>query len=188
MYKLLTLVLGLGLCILFVLVAISLILAGDIELNGIGEFLDYVQTMLNSIRQNPQTLVVLIGDFNAHFSSTNPEDNSIISTRLYRWLECNALTQLMDEPTRVTQHSATVLDLIITNSPGYFVDYGAFSPPANCDHSFIYGKIYISYEKRKAFKRHIWDFSNINAVELNEELTNLNWDECFERHLRGRSV
>ena len=57
-----------------------------------------------------------------------------------------------------TQHSATVLDLIITNSPGYFVDYGTFIPPANCDHSFIYGKIYISYEKRKAFKRHIWDF------------------------------
>jgi hypothetical protein len=30
----------------------------------------------------------------------------------------------------------------------------------------------------QSFKRHIWDFSNINIAQLNEELSNLNWENC----------
>jgi hypothetical protein len=48
----------------------------------------------------------------------------------------NGLVQLIHEPTRVTNHSSTTLDLIITNSPGYFVTSGILSPPSNRDHSF----------------------------------------------------
>jgi hypothetical protein len=31
---------------------------------------------------------------------------------------------------------------------------------------------------KKSFKRHIWDFSNINIAHLNEECSNLNWENC----------
>ncbi|CAB3997759.1 Hypothetical predicted protein, partial [Paramuricea clavata] len=42
----------------------------------------------------------------------------------------------------------------------------------------------IPYYKQKSFKRHIWDFSNINIAELNEELSNLNCENCERENNR----
>ena len=91
---------------------------------------------------------------------------------------CNALPQIISEPTRVTNYSATTLDVIVTNCPNYFVESGTNSPPMNSDHSYIYAKMRISYYKQKAFQRHVWDFSNVcNTTLLNEELSNIRWEE-----------
>jgi hypothetical protein len=38
---------------------------------------------------------------------------------------------------------------------------------------YVYLKI-----KQKAFKRKIWDFSNVSIVNINAELSSINWEEC----------
>ena len=53
-------------------------------------------------------------------------------------LESNNLYQLVDNPTRITRSGESILDLIISDSPGFFVSSGTLSPPANCDHCIIY--------------------------------------------------
>lgn len=53
---------------------------------------------------------------------------------IYHMLECNNLFQMISEPTRITNRQSSLLDLIITNAPGYFVATGTNSPPSNCDH------------------------------------------------------
>ena len=58
----------------------------------------------------------------------------LILMRFPYQMECNSLYQVIKEPTRVTSHSATLLDLIITNYPGYFVFSDVLSPPSGCDH------------------------------------------------------
>ena len=140
-------------------------------------FLDSFQSVIDKIRLNQQLPMVIVGDLNAHY-----DRNKLLSTafgnRFYRWLECNALSQIIDEPTRVTYNTATILDVIITNCPRYFVNLGTFSPPTNCDHSYIYAKMSITYSRQRAFKRHIWDFSNINMTMINEDLSNINWEDC----------
>ena len=60
-----------------------------------------------------------------------------------------------NEPTRVTLCTARVLDLMITNCPSYSVDSGTYSPPTNCDHSYIYGRICMPQNKKKASTRNI---------------------------------
>ncbi|XP_028412551.1 uncharacterized protein LOC114535443 [Dendronephthya gigantea] len=141
-------------------------------------FLDALQTVIDKIRLNQHLPMMIVGDLNAHY-----DRNKLLSTtfgnRFYQWLECNALSQIIDEPTRVTYNTATILDVIITNCPRYFVHQGTFSPPTNCDHSYIYAKMSFTHSKPKAFKRHIWDFANINMTMLNEDLSNINWENCI---------
>ena len=109
--------------------------------------LDYLQFYLDQIYLKPNTDVLLIGDFNAHYDIENPVIGSDFGVALYRWMECNNLYQIINEATWVTAHCATLLALIITNSPEYFVASGTESPPSNCDHSFIFAKMNISLAK-----------------------------------------
>lgn len=98
-------------------------------------------------------------------------------------LECNNLFQMISEPTRITNRQSSLLDLIITNAPGYFVATGTNSPPSNCDHYFIYGKMNISSLKPKAYDRFVWLFNSVNIDELNElnelKFSKFEWQDIF---------
>ena len=93
---------------------------GDSDANTL--FLENLQSCLDKINiAKPDSLVILFGDFNAHYDPSNIIESSVFGNLLYRWMECNNLFQIINEPTRVMQNGATILDLIITNCPGYFV-------------------------------------------------------------------
>ena len=139
--------------------------------------LNHLQNCLDKIYLQPNTFVVLLGDFNAHFDMSSAPLSSDFGACLHSWMGCNNLYQVIKEPTRVTSHSATLLDLIITNYPGYFVFSDVLSPPSGCDHSFVYARINISLEKPKCYKRHIWDFSKIDYTVLHANLLNINFEE-----------
>lgn len=141
--------------------------------------LDHLQFCLDQIYSKPNTFVLLLGDFNAHYDIDNPADGSDFGLLLYRWMGCNSLFQIINEVTRVTARRASILDLIITNSPGYFVDSGTISPPSNCDHSLIFARMNISLAKSKCYKRLIWDLSNVDESRLLSALMNVHWDDVF---------
>ena len=77
---------------------------------------------LDKILYKPDTLVVLLGDFNGHYDPATSLACSDFGCLLYRWMECNNnLFQVISEPTRMTPTGATLLDLVITNCPGFLV-------------------------------------------------------------------
>jgi hypothetical protein len=125
---------------------------------------------------NPNTFVVLLRDFNAHFDEGSVSQSADFGACLYSWMECNNLYQVIKDPTRVTSHSATLLDLIITNYPGYFVFSDVLSPPSGCDHSFVYARINVFPDKQKCYKRQIWDFKTIDYAVLRQNLLNIDYD------------
>ena len=102
-----------------------------------------------------------------------------MGVKLFNFLECNNLSQLIDEPTRITLSGETLLDLIITDSPGYCLSSGTLSPPANCDHNIVYAKFNIDLSKPKAFKRTICLYNNTNIPALIESFANADWDNVF---------
>jgi hypothetical protein len=102
-----------------------------------------------------------------------------MGVKLFNFFECNNLSQLIDEPTRITLFGETLLDLIITDSPGYCLSSGTLSPPANCDHNIVYAKFNIDLSKPKAFKRTIRLYNNTNIPALIESLANADWDNVF---------
>ena len=81
------------------------------------QFLENLQSCIHKINQEPDTFLILLGDFNSH-DSANLSECSDFGCLLYRWFECNNLHQVINEPTRVTETGASLLDLIITNYPG----------------------------------------------------------------------
>ncbi len=101
----------------------------------------------------------------------------------YSWMEYNNLYQVIKDPTRVTSHSATLLDLMITNYPGYFVFSDVLSPPSGCDHSFVYARINVFLDKQKCYKRQIWDFKTIDYTVLRQNLLNIDYDNIVTKYI-----
>ena len=142
-------------------------------------FLEHLQICLDKVQLESNKVVILLGDLNGNYNVENPSESGDFGSLLYQWMECNNLSQVINEPTRITSTSATLLDLIITNCPGYFVNSGTLSPPANCDHSFIFAKMSIFLSKQKCYKRSVWNYQNINEEALNLALSNFELDESL---------
>ena len=54
-------------------------------------FLENLQLRVDKIYSKPDSLVVLLGDFNAHYDPLNPSENSDFGIMFYRLLDCNNL-------------------------------------------------------------------------------------------------
>ena len=93
-----------------------------------------------------------------------------VGVKLFNLLESNNLYQLIEEPTQITLFGESILDFIITDSPGYFTATGTLSPPANCDHNIVFAQLNIQSPKPKAFKRMVRNFKHVNVNGLNAAL------------------
>ena len=110
----------------------------------------------------------ILGDFNAHYNFKETlTSNTDVGVILYNFLECNNLSQLIEEPTRISLHGETILDLIVTDSPGFFISSGTLSPPANCDHNIVFANLHILTCKTKAYKRSVRNYNNVDLDGLN---------------------
>ena len=80
--------------------------------------------------------LVLIGDFNVDFSLCKGKQNPA-KQKLLNFTCSHELSQLVKEPTRVTDTSQTTIDLIFMNNEHRFVDDGII-PMAISDHYLVY--------------------------------------------------
>ena len=85
-----------------------------------------------------------------------PHLNSEVGNKLLDTLIQNNLYQIFIEPTRDSDYSASLLDLIITYSPHIFLSSGVTPPLANLYHCTIYCTLKIKPHRIKAFTR-VWD-------------------------------
>ena len=90
------------------------------------------------------------------------------------------LTAHIDQPTRITESSASCLDQIITNIPNFVRNTSVLTPLANCDHCPISANLLFRRKKSPAFSRSIWDYSKANYDVFRSKLSESNWDYCFE--------
>jgi len=60
-------------------------------IDNTAHFLDCLQNSIDKIKQRPQDLIVLMGDFNAHYDPNNPSSSSVFGLRFCQWFECNSL-------------------------------------------------------------------------------------------------
>ena len=79
-----------------------------------------------------------MGDFNDNLLSTNNKMTKIIKNV--------KLTQIVNKPTRITNVSATLIDLLITNKPE-FISFSDVIPSPVADHELIIANLDISTPK-----------------------------------------
>lgn len=77
--------------------------------------------------------VILMGDLNLNRMDTNKRRQLLIDLEERFHLTCP-----INSPTRITNVSSTLIDVLLTNRPDYFIKSGTFDPEIS-DHCLIYG-------------------------------------------------
>lgn len=137
-------------------------------------FLDLLQQALRNIR--PDLEQIILGDFNIDYKSTN---NQLCKT-YKNILNIFNFKQLIEEPTRVTLSSSTVIDHIICNNEERISQSGVI-PTGISDH-------FITYCTRRSNIKHkvnsqntvrIRSMKNYTKDILNDKLNSVQWSSLY---------
>jgi hypothetical protein len=134
------------------------------------------------LQHNPESLF-LLGDFNDSCSVWESDHRrSELGLRLYDLINNHDLHQMVTLPTHIRDRSATILDLLITDSPGYITNQNQNTlPPIGSIHQIVYAEIKIQYRRDKPYLREIWNYGKGDYVGLSDGLKEAPWDEGYER-------
>ena len=119
---------------------------------------------------------ILMGDFNLDLIKVDIHNQT---KDFVHSLYTNAIYPTISNPTRVTEHSATLLYNIITNITGYCITYGVLYNDIS-DHFPVFNVLQID---AKTTKKYDCFFNRMNTAKnvekLNTELKNENWDDVL---------
>ena len=93
-------------------------------------------------------------------------------------MNLNNLSQFIDEPTRITDNTESVIDLILTPCPGIVKKTGTL-PPVNSDHHCVFVEIFSQPMRTKSFKRTIYNYNKLDIDTFKNKLAETNWDDII---------
>ena len=112
------------------------------------EIFDHVETLISRIDcENKECIIT--GDINCNLLSEFPDNSTKHLTKL---LQTYNFTQLVDEPTRTTMDTETLIDHVITKRPDANLEYGVITCGIS-DHHVVYVTRFIKQKKTKAKPR-----------------------------------
>jgi hypothetical protein len=146
----------------------------------------HLQHALDEVSIEFNTIVILAGDLNAH----HPDLSESISTNtagrlLQRFATVNALTQVIQAPTRVTAHSSSCLDILLTNIPEEINFLGVYPGIGTSDHGVACVDLkttsVITHTEDNATIRPRLHFNthSTNWKTVNDHFSNINWHHRF---------
>ena len=115
---------------------------------------------------------VIMGDMNVDF--LKPESPPFKFFNSYV-TEPFALTQVIDEPTRITASSSTLIDLMLTSNPENVKTHGVVDTPGISDHCLIFMAYSVKKPKFKAKMVTKRDFRNFDADKFKEDMSVAPW-------------
>ena len=106
--------------------------------------------------------VIIVGDLNLDRLRLDRSEGKILRDLE----EASDLHCLINEPTRVTANSQTLIDVMLTNNPALFKNCGVYNPEIS-DHSMIYGEMTEKVKKHTSktlvhLQTKTTDFDNFN--------------------------
>jgi hypothetical protein len=142
----------------------------DLFMSNLSDSLDLV------FQSNPES-VFLLGDLNDSTPVWDSDHSkSELKLKLYDYINSHDLHQLILEPTHIKDNSANILDLLITDSPGYVLNKNQnLLPPIGSHHQVIFAKLGIMYNRDKAYLREIWNFNKGDFPGLLNDLLDVPW-------------
>ena len=106
------------------------------------EFLDKIEVLFQNL-DNEHKELIIVGDLNCDFLSNNLSNHT---KRFNDIVNIFQLTQLIDQPTRITEKTASLLDVALVNNPENISHSGVLHIGIR-DHSLIYVCRKISFVK-----------------------------------------
>ena len=115
-----------------------------------------------------------MGDFNCNLASPQPDTNTVLLTNI---IDIYSLYQLIDSPTRITNTSSTLIDVILTNYQNNIVSAGV-SHVSLSDHSLVYALRKISFNSPKGHSTLTYrKFNNFDSAGFRFDISTQNWDK-----------
>ena len=93
-------------------------------------FWEKLQDNIDILQENLNPKIMICGDLNADFNTRHGK-------LLKEFVETNNYTFHINEPTRITANSSTILDQFITNFPTFVQNVQVLPPLSNSDHCLI---------------------------------------------------
>ncbi len=140
-------------------------------------FINNMQAFFVSVcAENPEAFF-LLGDLNDHCLDWNSIHRlSELKNRLVDLVnKNNNFFQVINEPTHITPTNHSLLDVIITDAPGYIIDSGTLAPMGDNFHCRIYCKVRVKFRREPAHKRLIWNYKDADFTGLHTALRNAPW-------------
>ena len=120
--------------------------------------------------------IFVLGDLNCDFlSPSKPETRYLQSI-----IESYGFTQIIDQPTRITENTRTLLDIIITNDLDLIHSHGAQPPIGNSDHCLTYVNLNHLKPNNNGKQIRFRDFSNFNILDFHEDAAKCKWSDITQ--------
>ena len=103
-------------------------------------FMSDFQESLDMVFHRNPTSIIIMGDFNDVCTVWESDHRgSELGLKLYDYINRNDLHQIVLEPTHISTDYANILDLLITDSPGYLQNQSLL-PPIGSRHQIVSAK------------------------------------------------
>ena len=106
-------------------------------------------------KQSDISYLIITGDLNADPGSPSGQV-------LSNFLAANHLIAHVEEPTRMTDTSAKILDQFISNIPDFVRNIKVHAPVSTNDHGTIGLGLLFRVKRKRTYSRIIWDFKHAN--------------------------
>ena len=121
--------------------------------------------MIEIINDDNYRNVVVLGDLNHDFLSD-------VNHTLFQTLETYNYSQLITEPTRITETSQTLLDPIVVSDKSLVTDCGV-TPPFCSDHCAVYASLNFSVVKSARMCKMVWRYKDTDYGKFRNLLHNV---------------
>ena len=138
------------------------------------QFWEDLQFMVDQARLGDINHIIISGDLNADPSTVN-------GTKLSQFVTSNDLTLHIQEPTRITETTSSILDQFITNIPEHVYNAKVDPPLLTNDHCTISIKLNFKIPKVNAIERVIWVYKDADWEGFNNAIQNYDWDSLLWR-------
>ena len=129
--------------------------------------------VLDEVKEDEVRTTLIFGDLNADMKTGN-------GRKMIQLCDRENLQYLINEPTRITDTTATILDQILVNCPNFVQRVEVFPPVSTNDHSTVGVHLNFKIKKEAAYERKVWLFKDADFDKFREALLKADFDKCFE--------
>ncbi|MCG7877683.1 MAG: endonuclease/exonuclease/phosphatase family protein [Candidatus Thiodiazotropha taylori] len=124
--------------------------------------------------------IIVTGDFNYNFL------NSRTKRKIDSFCTQFSLHQVIYQPTHFTEHSSSLIDIILVNNKEQLILSGVGEPFLSQDtryHCPVFGILKFAKPKSKVFEREIWNYNNGNYDLLREKAALVDWESLHDNNI-----
>ena len=139
------------------------------------DFWQCFNEILNDVKADRNKYIFILGDLNADFTTNQ-------GRKLTHMLYEQNLHALINEPTRITDTTSSVLDQVITNCKNFVTKVDVLPPVSSNDHCTVSAELNFKINTEHAYKRIIWQYKDANFNDFRRALSDNIFEDCFKEN------